>query len=88
MAMTENSKKVFNYLKSAGAGIPFTAKEIQEALDIEKQIAVIGSLNGLCKKDYADKLIETIVDDEGKEKKITKFTLTEKGAAFNPDAED
>lgn len=34
--MTEGSRKVFEYLKSAGAGVKFTTKQVQEALGFEK----------------------------------------------------
>ena len=83
--MTENSRKVFDYLKNAGAGVKFTTKDVQTALGLEKAGSVIGSVTGLVKKGYAERFVET-VEVDGKEKEVKYFALTEKGAAFDPDA--
>ena len=56
--MTEGSRKVFEYLKSAGAGVKFTTKQVQEALGFEKSGSVTGSVNGLVKKGYAERFKE------------------------------
>lgn len=85
--MTENSRKVFDYLKSAGAGVKFTTKQVQEALGFEKAGSVTGSVTGLVKKGYAERFKETVEVEEGKTKEISYFCLTEAGAAFDPDAE-
>ena len=81
--MTENSRKVFDYLKNAGAGVKFTTKDVQTALGLEKAGSV--SVTGLVKKGYAERFVET-VEVDGKEKEVKYFALTEKGAAFDPDA--
>lgn len=85
--MTENSRKVFDYLKSAGAGVKFTTKQVQEALGFEKAGSVTGSVTGLVRKGYAERFKETVEVEEGKTKEISYFCLTETGAAFDPDAE-
>lgn len=85
--MTENSRKVFDYLKSAGAGVKFTTKKVQEALGFEKAGSVTGSVTGLVRKGYAERFKETVEVEEGKTKEISYFCLTEAGAAFDPDAE-
>lgn len=85
--MTENSRKVFDYLKSAGAGVKFTTKQVQEALGFEKAGSVTGSVTGLVRKGYAERFKETVEVEEGKTKEISYFCLTEAGAAFDPDAE-
>ena len=85
--MTENSRKVFDYLKSAGAGVKFTTKQVQEALGFEKAGSVTGSVTGLVRKGYAERFKETVEIEEGKTKEISYFCLTEAGAAFDPDAE-
>lgn len=85
--MTEGSRKVFEYLKAAGAGVAFTTKQVQEALGFEKAGSVTGSVTGLCKKGYAERFTETVEDENGKKTEVKKFALTEAGANFNPDAE-
>lgn len=85
--MTEGSRKVFEYLKAAGAGVSFTTKEVQEALGFEKAGSVTGSVTGLVRKGYAERVTETVTDDEGKTKEVKKFYLTEAGANFDPDAD-
>lgn len=84
--MTENSRKVFNYLKAAGAGVKFTTKQVQEALGLEKASAVTGSVTGLVNKGYAIRFSETVTDENGKETEIKYFALTDEGADFDPDA--
>lgn len=81
--MTEGSRKVFEYLKAAGAGVKFTTKQVQSALGFEKAGSVTGSVTGLVKKGYAERFTET--GEDGKEVKY--FALTEAGANFDPDAE-
>ena len=84
--MTENSRKVFDYLKAAGAGVAFTTKDVQTALGFEKAGSVTGSVTGLVKKGYAERFTET-VEIDGKTQAVKKFALTEAGANFDPDAE-
>lgn len=83
--MTENSRKVFEYLKAAGAGAKFTTKEVQTALGFEKAGSVTGSVTGLVKKGYAERFTETVQTEDGT-KEVKFFALTEAGANFDPDA--
>lgn len=88
--MTENSRKVFDYLKAAGAGVKFTTKQVQEALNFEKAGSVTGSVTGLVRKGYAERFTETVeVEEDGKTKtkEVKYFALTDAGVAFDPDAE-
>jgi hypothetical protein len=84
--MTENSRKVLEYLQNAGAGVKFTTKEVQKALNFEKAGSVTGSVTGLVKKGYAERFVEVVEDEDGKEKEVKYFALTEAGASFDPDA--
>ena len=86
--MTENSRKVFEYLKSAGAGVEFTTKQVQEALGFEKAGSVTGSVTGLVKKGYAERFKKTVETEDGKTKEVSYFCLNEAGMAFDPDAAD
>lgn len=85
--MTEGSRKVFEYLKAAGAGVKFTTKEVQTALGFEKAGSVTGSVTGLVKKGYAERFTETVTDENGKSTEVKYFALTEAGANFDPDAD-
>lgn len=85
--MTDNSRKVFDYLKNAGVGVKFTTKDVMAALKLEKAGAVTGSVTGLVRKGYAERFVET-VEVDGKEKEVKYFALTELGASFDPDAEE
>lgn len=83
--MTDNSRKVFDYLKENSAGADLTAKDVAEACGVSIQ-AVTGSVNGLVKKGLAFREEATIEDGE-KEKTVKYIRLTEEGYAFDPDAE-
>ena len=85
--MTENSRKVLDFLKQAGVGVAFTTKDVQTALGFEKAGCVTGSVTGLVKKGYAERFTETVETEDGKVKEIKKFALTEEGMTFDPDAE-
>ena len=84
--MTQNSRAVFEYLKQAGAGARFTTKQVQTALGLEKAGSVTGSVTGLVKKGYAERFTEIETDENGKEKEVKYFALTDAGMAFDPDA--
>lgn len=85
--MTENSRKVLDYLKNAGVGTKFTTKEVQEALGFEKAGSVTGSITGLVKKGCAVREKAT-VEVDGKEKEVSVFYLTQAGMDYDPDAQD
>jgi DNA-binding MarR family transcriptional regulator len=81
--MTENSRKVFDFLKENDK--EFTAQAIAAALGISVA-AVTGSVNGLVKKGRAIRREETTTDAEGKAKVVKYISLTTEGKAFDPDA--
>lgn len=82
--MTENSKKVFKYLKE-NYGKPLTANQIQQALGFEKLATVTGSVNGLTRKNMAVRT-PTTIEKDGKETSVNYISLTEEGYNFDPDA--
>lgn len=86
--MTEGSKKVYEALKNAGVGVEFTTHEMMELCGFEKAGSVTGSVTGLCRKGYAERVTREVTDDEGKTKEVKKFFLTQAGYDWNPDAED
>jgi DNA-binding MarR family transcriptional regulator len=83
--MTENSRKVFDFLKD-NYGEKLVHSQIAEALGVSSP-AVTGSVNGLVKKGYAIRNEETVMDENGKATTIKYISLTEEGFAFDPDAE-
>jgi len=86
--MTENSKKVFEFLKK-NYGKEFSKHELVEQLDIPMS-AVSGSINGLVSKDYAVERIE-VAPSRFKGDKIAEIRyvqLTEEGFKFDPDEDE
>lgn len=81
--MTDNSRKVLDYLKEH-YGEDLTANAIAEALDI-KVAAVTGSVNGLVRNGRAVRTAAT-VEKDGKSVEIKYISLTEDGLNFDPDA--
>lgn len=80
-AMTENSKRIFNYMKE-NYGQEFTAQDIASALDLATA-TVNGSITGLARKGLAKR-----VDKEVMKPTIVKIcTLTDEGLDFDPDTE-
>lgn len=84
--MSEGARKVLATLQAAGAGVPFTTKEMMAACGFEKAGSVTGSVTGLVKKGYAERFTETSTDENGKEVEVKKFALTEAGMSFDPDS--
>ena len=81
--MTENSRKVFDFLKENDK--EFTAQEISAALGISVA-AVTGSVNGMVKNGRAIRREETSTAEDGKGKIVKYISLTAEGKAFDPDA--
>lgn len=82
--MTENSIRVFNYLKEH-YGEELTAQNIAADLDISIA-AVTGSVNGLVKKERAMRS-EATTEVDGKEVTVKYISLTDAGLDFDPTAE-
>lgn len=83
-AMTENSKKVLNFLKE-NMGSSFTNAQVAEALGLSSA-TVVGSVSGLVKKGRATRTDSTAKGADGKEVTVKLITLTDEGYAFDPDA--
>lgn len=81
--MTENSRKVFEYLK-ANSDKDLTAQFVAQEVGVSIQ-AVTGSVNGLVKKGLARRDVEVEVID-GKEKEIKYIKLEPAAFEFDPDA--
>ena len=83
--MTDNSKRVFNFLKEHH-GVKFTAHELANELGVSINV-ITGSVNGLTRKDYAVREEVTSQDANGKTVTTKYISLTDAGLAFDPDAE-
>jgi len=87
MAMKENSKKIFNYLKEHD-GENLTAADVAAALGIEKR-SVDGSFtSAIQKKGLGVRIPGEIELDDGTHKAVKYLRLTDEGFAFDPDAEE
>lgn len=91
MAMSENTRKVLDYLKGIGDE-NVTANDIAEELGLSsKQVNGIVT-SGLQRKELAERVPATVeVEDEDGQKvsKAVKFIkLTAAGKSFDPDAAD
>ena len=90
MAMSENSRKVFNFLK-ANQGVDLTAADIAAALGLE-----VKSVNGIVTSALQRKGLsvrteaeQEVIAEDGTtgHKKVKFISLTAEGMAFDPDAE-
>lgn len=86
-AMKENTRKVFEFLKTVD-GEDYTAKDIAEALGLEKKVVDGCITAGLWRKKLAERVEKEITLEDGSHSKAKFIYLTEKGRSFDPDAED
>ena len=87
MALKENSKKVFNYVKEMD-GQNITAADIAEATGLE-----VRSVNGIVtsafqRKGLMERTPAEIQLEDGTHKAVKFISLTEEGKSFDPDAEE
>lgn len=87
MAMKENSKKVLNYLKD-NDGKDLTAVDVATALGLtDKQVNGIFT-SAIQRKELGVRVPAEIELEDGTHKGIKLLKLTEKGLAFDPDADE
>lgn len=87
MAMSENSRKVYDYVKSVD-GQNITAADIAEATGLE-----IRSVNGVVtsafqKKGLMERVPAEIEMADGSHKAVKFIRLTDAGREFNPDMQE
>ena len=87
MAVSANSKKVYEYVKSVGDE-NITANDIAEATGLE-----VRSVNGIVtsafqKKGLMERIPAEIELEDGTHKTVKFIRLTAEGRAFDPDAPD
>lgn len=81
--MTENSRKVFDYVKSVN-GKDITSADVAEALGMEKR-SVDGIFTGLQRKGLGQRTPAEMELADGTHRAIKLLSLTEAGMAFDPD---
>lgn len=87
MALKENSRKVFDYVKSM-QGENITAADIADATELE-----VRSVNGIVtsafqRKGLMERIPSVIETEDGGQKPVKFIRLTEDGLKFDPDATD
>ena len=85
--LTEKSRVIFDWLTEIGDA-KVTAADIGEALGIENPRSVIGTVNGLQKRGLVQRTEAEVKLTDGTHKKVKFISLTEKGKAFDPDADE
>ena len=86
MAMSENSMKVFNYLKDV-QGTNVTAADVAEALGLEKRSVDGIFTSAIQRKGYGIRTLAEIELDDGTHKQVKFLSLTAAGMEFDPTAD-
>ena len=84
MAMSENSKKVLNYMKEIN-GADVTAADVA-ALGLEKRQIDGIFTSAIQRKGYGVRVPAEIALEDGTHKPVKFLKLTDAGMAFDPDA--
>ena len=87
MAMSENSKKVLNYLKDVN-GSNVTAADVAEALGLEKRSVDGIFTSAIQRKGLGVRTLAEVELDDGTHKQVKFLSLTPAGLAFDPTAEE
>ena len=85
MAMSENSKKVLNYLKEIN-GTAVTAADVAEVLGLEKRQVDGIFTSAIQRKGLGVRTPAEIQLEDGTHKGIKLLSLTDAGMSFDPDA--
>ena len=85
MAMKENSKKVFNYLKDVN-GANVTAADVADALGLEKKSVDGIFTSAIQRKGLGVRVPAEVELDDGSHKQVKFLQLTEAAFSFDPDA--
>lgn len=86
MAMKENTKLVFEFLKE-NVDKDLTAADVAEALDFDKRRVDGIFTSALQRKGYGVREEAEVELADGTHKKVKYLRLTEEGYALDPDAE-
>lgn len=87
MAMKENSRKVFEYLKSIN-GENVTAADVAKELGLEKRQVDGIFTAAIQRKGYGVRTLAEVELEDGSHDKVKFLSLTPAGMAFDPDASE
>lgn len=85
MAMSDNSKKVLNYMKEVN-GADVTAADVAAALGLEKRQVDGIFTSAIQRKGYGVRIPAEVELEDGSHKPVKFLKLTDAGMAFDPDA--
>lgn len=85
MAISENSKKVLNYLKEVN-GQNVTAADVADALGLEKRTVDGAFTSAIQRKGLGVRTPAEIELEDGSHKAVKFLSLTAEGMAYDPDA--
>ena len=85
MAISDNSKKVLNYLKEIN-NADVTAADVAKALGMEKRSVDGIFTSAIQRKGYGIRQEAEIEEADGTHTKVKFLKLTDQGFAFDPDA--
>lgn len=87
MAMKENTRKVFDYVKEHGAE-NITAADVAAALNLGQKTVDGCFTSGIQRKGLGIRVPAEIELDDGSHKGVKLLKLTDEGLAFDPDSEE
>jgi hypothetical protein len=87
MAMSDNSKKVLNYLKGINGGDPVTAADVADALGLEKRQVDGIFTSAIQRKNLGIRVPAEVELEDGTHKTVKFLKLTDAGMAFDPEVE-
>jgi hypothetical protein len=86
MAMKENTRKVFDYLKE-NAGVNVTAADVAETLGLEKRQVDGIFTSALQRKGLGIRVPAEVELEDGSHAAVKFLQLTDAGMGFDPDAD-
>ena len=86
MALKENSRIVYNYVKEHD-GEDFTAADIAEATGLDVKVVNGCVTSAFQKKGYMERIPAEIELEDGSHKQVKFIRFTTAGKAWDPDAE-
>lgn len=84
MAMSENSRKILNYLKEMN-GTNLTAADVASALGLEKKTVDGAFTSAIQRKGLGVRVPAEVELEDGSHKSVKFLTLNDAGMAFDPD---
>lgn len=84
--MSENSKKILNYLKQ-NDGVNLTAADVADALGLDKKVVNGAFTSAIQRKTLGERVESERQLSDGTHEKVKYLKLTQAGMDFDPDAD-